>query len=61
MACYTGLAGHTLSTQVVNKMRYFSSPEFNTAVAGETLFQLMDLNNYLTVSNMKQLGQSALA
>ena len=36
---YTGLAGYTVAAQVVNKTRYCSSPEFYTAVAGETLTQ----------------------
>ena len=36
---YTGLAGHTVAAQVVNKTPYCSFPEFNTKVAGETLTQ----------------------
>ena len=35
MASYTGLAGYTVSTQVVNKMQYCSYPEFNMAHSGD--------------------------
>ena len=39
MTDHTGLAGHTGSTQVVNKMQYCYSPEFNMAVACEIFSQ----------------------
>ena len=35
MSGYTGLAGYTVSTQVVNKMQYCSYPEFNMAHSGD--------------------------
>ena len=39
MTDHTGLAGHTVSTQVVNKTQYCYSPEFNMAVACEIFSQ----------------------